>query len=275
MPELPEVETIRLQLSKHILNKEITDVIVRQKKLRWEIPKNLTAKLLKQKFQKITRRGKYLIFQFANTEYLIIHLGMSGKLILNLESLSSRETLKHEHVTIIFADKTILSYVDPRKFGAILLTQNDPLQHPLLKPLGLEPFAKEFTAEYLCNFSRNKKINVKQFLMNSKIVVGIGNIYSNEILFLARIHPKRQAKDLTQDDCKKLAKIIPEVLKNAIKYGGTTIRDFASSHGSTGNFQQHLEVYGRGGLPCKNCGTKLTEIRLSGRTTVFCKNCQK
>jgi formamidopyrimidine-DNA glycosylase len=288
MPELPEVETIRRSLEKHILNKKIIDVIVRQEKLRWQIPKNLKTKLLHQKFQSISRRGKYLILKFANSEYLIIHLGMTGKLLLSsgqcYKKISSVEAqhaapdeqlYKHEHVTFFFENGESLAFVDPRKFGSILLTQNDPIQHPLLASLGPEPLEKIFTGEYLYNVSRNKKVNTKQFLMNSKIVVGVGNIYANEALFSAKIDPRRQAKDLTKVECNRLAAIIKDVLRQAIKQGGTTIRDFAGSHGDAGNFQHELKVYGRGDLPCNKCGTKLTEIRLGQRTTVFCEICQK
>lgn len=272
MPELPEVESIRLELSKQILNKKITDVIVRQRKLRWEIPQNLRTKLLNQQFQSIIRRGKYLILQFSKNNFLLLHLGMSGKLF---SFPKNHQTLKHEHLTIAFADNTILSFIDPRKFGAVLLIQNDPMQHSLLKLLGPEPFSPEFNAEYLYSVAQNKKINAKQFLMNSKIVVGVGNIYANEILFLAKIHPKRQARDLSKNECAKIVKIISEILQKAIKFGGTTIRDFANSYGNAGNFQQYLQVYGRGGLLCVNCNNKLTEIKLGQRSTVFCTICQK
>lgn len=275
MPELPEVETIRRSLEKHILNKKIVDVIVRQEKLRWPIPKNLKAKLLHQEFQSISRRGKYLILKFADADFMIIHLGMTGKLFLSSGQSYKKILYKHEHVTFFFETGESLAFVDPRKFGSILLAKNDPMQHVLLKSLGPEPLEKNFTGEYLYNVSRNKKVNTKQFLMDSKIVVGVGNIYANEALFSAKIHPKRPAKDLTKIECDRLVAIIKDVLRQAIKHGGTTIRDFAGSHGDAGNFQQELKVYGRGGLPCINCGNTLTEIRLGQRTTVFCDTCQK
>jgi formamidopyrimidine-DNA glycosylase len=270
MPELPEVETILCGIKKQILNIPILDVIIRQYQLRWPIPKNIRTKLLNNIFLNVTRRGKYLLLNTQNGA-LILHLGMSGRLQILPKD---HEIGKHEHVTIIFADGKSLCFIDPRRFGSLLWTSLDPKQHKLLKFLGPEPLSTNFTGKYLFSKSRNRKVAVKQFLMNSKVVVGVGNIYANEALFLAKIHPQKSSQNLTLVESELLVKSIKIILKNAIKKGGTTIRDYITSDGKTGYFQNELQVYGRSGLPCINCVSLLQEIRMGGRSTVFCPKCQ-
>lgn len=271
MPELPEVETIITGIKDHILNNPITSVIVRESKLRWPVPENLNENLQNTFFSAITRRGKYFLLT-TELGTLILHLGMSGRLRL-LHSAHSYDY--HEHVIINFKNGKSLCFFDPRKFGAVLWHEGKkPYEHPLLADLGVEPLTEEFTADYLYQKIQNRKVPIKQFLMDSKIVVGIGNIYATEVLFLAKVHPLRATKDVSQAECNLLVSAIKNVLKMAISKGGTTIRDYVQGDGKTGNFQNYLKTYGRAGKPCVNCKTPLKEIRLGERSTVYCASCQ-
>ena len=271
MPELPEVETILSGIKNQIVNQKIEDVIIRQYQLRWLIPKNLKSELIKSKFLEIKRRGKYLLLS-TDKGTLILHLGMSGKLqILPKNHVPG----KHEHFILVFVNGKTLCLTDPRKFGAVLWTKSDPYLHKLLASLGPEPLTSNFAADYLYAKTKNRKTNVKQLIMNSKIVVGVGNIYANEALFLAKIRPDRIAGSLTKAECVLLVKTIKKVLEKAIKNGGTTISDYVRSDGSLGYFQNYLHVYGRGNEPCVKCKKLLQEIRLGNRSTVYCAECQK
>lgn len=270
MPELPEVETSRLGISPHLVAKTIDQIIVRQKKLRWLIADNLATLFAQQTIKKIQRRGKYLIFD-TDVGSLILHLGMSGSLrIVNKESPAQ----KHDHVDIVCSDGTCLRYTDPRRFGCLLYTHADPMQHRLLKDLGPEPLSDAFNADYLLQHCANKKVAIKLLIMNSHIVVGVGNIYANEALFKAGIHPAMPAGRLTKTQAKKLVQAIKHILSVAIKKGGTTLKDFTQSDGKPGYFKQTLKVYGRGDEPCTKCKGPLTTIKLGGRQTVFCERCQ-
>jgi formamidopyrimidine-DNA glycosylase len=182
---------------------------------------------------------------------------------------------KHDHVDVVFANGLCLRLSDPRRFGAVLWTRDDPLQHPLLAQLGVEPLTTAFNSRYLLAQTRNKNIPIKSLLMQAKVVAGIGNIYANEALFAAGIHPQRPARQLMPPECQKLVKSIKAILQCAIKQGGTTLRDFLGSDGKPGYFRHHLQVYGRGGQPCRHCATVLSEIRMGQRPTIFCANCQK
>lgn len=271
MPELPEVETVCRSLISSILKQPIVTVIVRQFKLRHPIPKNL-PKILRGKFvEKISRRGKYILLG-TKTGTLIIHLGMSGNLQIKPQN---HPIIKHDHVEIILNNNLALCYNDPRRFGAILWTNQDPLKHPLLKKLGPEPFAKEFTAAYLFDQAKSSQGPIKQFIMNNHIVTGVGNIYANEALFAAKINPLQKAKQLSLCSWQTLVKEIKKLLRRAIKYGGTTIKDHQDSHGKKGSFQNKLKIYGRANQPCYNCNTKLTRIKIGQRSTIFCPQCQK
>ena len=270
MPELPEVETISRGISPLILKQKVSSVLVRNHKLRWPIPKNLSQILIGQSIQKIHRRGKYILLG-TEAGTLIIHLGMSG----NLQIKSKEHVLdKHEHVNIIFGDKLALCYNDPRRFGAVLWTNENPLEHSLLKNLGPEPLEKSFTARYLFDHSRRSHRAVKQFIMDSKVVVGVGNIYANEALFVAKINPLQQANSISYKSYQLLTKKIKELLRRAIKCGGTSIKDYIDSKGKKGSFQNKLKVYGRQGQFCVNCKTKLVCVLLGQRSTVFCPRCQ-
>ncbi len=270
MPELPEVETTLRGIAPHTLTRVITEVIIRQPRLRWPIPANLTELLNNQELLGITRRGKYLLFQFAQG-HALIHLGMSGSLRIVEPSTPPNA---HDHFDWVFGDIT-LRYHDPRRFGCLLWVEGEPHEHKLLAKLGPEPLTDEFTADYLFKRSRKRAQAIKQFVMDSHVVVGVGNIYANESLFMSRIKPIRKAGTLTHKNCEDLVRDIKFVLGRSIEQGGTTLRDFVGGDGKPGYFKQQLLVYGRGGEPCAQCGKLLKEVRMTDRTTVYCVDCQK
>ena len=271
MPELPEVETICRGIAPHIVGQTIKLALVRQPKLRWSVPKTLAVDLAGLTVRSVTRRAKYLLLT-TNGGTLLVHLGMSGSLRI---VTSEQAAAKHDHVDIVFTDGLVLRYNDPRRFGAIVWTVDAVNEHKLLKDLGVEPLEEACTGELLFQLSRKRKVPIKSFIMNSHIVVGVGNIYANEALFMAGILPTRHAETLSLEDCQRLVECIRVVLRHAIEQGGTTLRDFVNESGKAGYFQQQLRVYGRAGLPCVNCEQSLQEIRLANRSTVFCCVCQK
>ena len=271
MPELPEVETTRRGISPHIEDNIITKVVVRNRSLRWPIPTGLNNKLSQQKITSVTRRAKYLLIN-TNIGTLIIHLGMSG----SLRILSSNEAVeKHDHFELQFKDGLCLRLRDPRRFGCVLWTKDAPQDHKLLINLGPEPLDKDFNSELLFNKSRKRKTTIKQFIMDAKIVVGVGNIYASEALFLAGISPKRLAGKITKANSRELTDAIKKILKQAIKQGGTTLKDFRSSDGKPGYFQQKLKVYDRKGEACVTCKKPVKQIKLGQRSTFYCNQCQK
>lgn len=270
MPELPEVETTLRGIRPHIIGQKIANVIVRQPTLRWPIPTDLKHQLKDQVVLKLSRRGKYLLFEFK-TGTLILHLGMSGHLRILLEPISPQ---KHDHVDLCLENKKCLRFTDPRRFGALLWTSAHPLSHSLLSSIGPEPFAAAFNGDYLFQQSRKKTLAVKSLIMDSKIVAGVGNIYATEALFKAHIRPHAPAGKLSMEQYQALAAAIKHILKKAIKKGGTTLKDFLKSDGAPGYFGIQLKVYGRGGKPCLRCKTILTALRIGQRSTVYCKKCQ-
>ena len=270
MPELPEVETIKRGIAPHIENQTVCEVLIREKRLRWPVPENLGKLLQKQCLKQINRRGKYLLFQFIQG-HLIIHLGMSGSLrLLPVDSPPQ----KHDHVDIFFDNNVCLRYRDPRRFGCVLWTNLPVDEHPLLRDLGPEPLERTFHGQYLYQLTRTKRIAIKNCIMNSHHVVGVGNIYANEALFLAKISPFSPSNQLTLLQCKQLVKHIKHVLNLAIKKGGTTLRDFVNGQGQPGYFQQVLRVYGRHNQPCVNCGNQIVKTQLGQRATYYCPHCQ-
>lgn len=271
MPELPEVETTLRGIKPPIINQAISDVIIRHSRLRWPIPTHLKEKLMNQVVLNVKRRGKYLLIQFP-TGTLILHLGMSGRLSILSSSSAAK---KHDHVDLCFANHIVIRFTDPRRFGAILWTEEDPKEHLLLKELGPEPLTRAFNAHYLWQRARNKKVSIKAFIMDSKIVVGVGNIYATEALFQAHLHPQTPASKISLAQLEKLVFAIKIVLKQAIQKGGTTLKDFMKSDGSPGYFSVELKVYGRQGKPCPRCHTLLKSTRIAQRSTVFCPTCQK
>lgn len=270
MPELPEVETTRRGIEKHVINKQIFDVILRTKKLRWPIPARLKTNLKDQSISAVNRRGKYLLLTTGKGT-LIIHLGMSGSLRVTDKTSPAK---KHDHVDIVFSDK-LLRLHDPRRFGAVLWTSNNPFQHKLLSSLGPEPLSQEFNGSYLYNHSRKRKISVKEFIMNSRIVVGIGNIYATEALYSSGINPLRAAGKISNTRYELLADNIKTVLTKALQCGGTTLRDFVNEEGKPGYFSIDLKAYGREGLPCMLCNNPLRAVKQNQRTTTYCTHCQK
>lgn len=271
MPELPEVETTLRGIKPHIIQQKVTDVIVRFPRLRWAIPPDLSQTLHGQTLKNLTRRGKYLLMTFANGT-LILHLGMSGRLQILTNYIPAQ---KHDHVDIYFNNKKYLRFTDPRRFGALLFTSLDPNLHPLLAHMGPEPLSSEFNGDYLWKIAHGRKVPIKSFIMDSKIVAGVGNIYAIEALFKAQLHPQKPAGKISLDQFKLLADAIKAVLKNAIKKGGTTLKDFVKPSGSPGYFQIELHVYGREGKPCPRCSTTLKSAKIGQRSSVFCPKCQK
>jgi formamidopyrimidine-DNA glycosylase len=271
MPELPEVETTRLGISPYVINQQITDVHVRERRFRWPMPDDLETKLKGRTVTQVGRRAKYLLLQ-CDDGFLMIHLGMSGRLrILD----NTDNVAKHDHVDILFGNGKVMRFTDPRRFGAMLWTDTPPEQHALIHHLGPEPLSDAFDKDYLFQQAKGRKVAIKVFIMNGEVVVGVGNIYANEALFLSGISPQRAASSLNIDEMELLTAAIKQVLSQAIKAGGTTLRDFRKSDGKPGYFNQELHVYGRADKPCTRCKTPVSSIRQAQRATYFCPSCQR
>lgn len=271
MPELPEVETARQGIAPHLTGQAVIRVVVRESRLRWPVPGELADRLSGQVIQAVQRRAKYLLLR-TEAGSVLLHLGMSGSLRLLPVGTAPR---KHDHVDIELASGYCLRFNDPRRFGALLWTDDPPEQHPLLRHLGPEPLSEEFTAGHLHAAARHRRAPVKSFIMDNRIVVGVGNIYANEALFMAGIHPLRAAGRISRNRYEVLADSIRQVLTEAIRQGGTTLRDFVGSAGEPGYFAQYLKVYGRHRLPCPECGEPIKLHRLSQRATYYCPHCQR
>ena len=271
MPELPEVETTLRGLAPHLTGKTVADVVIRNAKLRWPVPKNLPQLLRGSTIRSLQRRAKYLLIGFEHGT-LILHLGMSGSLrILPAATLPE----KHDHFDLVLDNGTLVRLRDPRRFGAVLWHVGDPVLHPLLAALGPEPLGDDFDGAYLHHATRGRNIAIKQYLMGNHVVVGVGNIYANEALFRAGIKPQLAAGKLSLPRCAKLVKEIRATLAEAIAQGGSTLRDFVNSSGQPGYFQQHYWVYGRGGEPCRRCSSLIKQIRQGQRSSFYCGYCQK
>lgn len=270
MPELPEVETTLRGIVPHVIGRKITAVIVRNANLRWKVPADIQT-LKGCRIAAARRRGKYLLLE-TDRGTLLMHLGMSGSLRV-IESAAPWRA--HDHFALELDGVRQLRLHDPRRFGCVLLLHEDPATHPLLRDLGPEPLGDEFTADYLFQRARGRAAPVKQFIMDSKIVVGVGNIYACESLFLAGIRPTRKAGKVSRAECSRLVAAIRRVLAASIKQGGTTLRDFLREDGEPGYFKQSLRVYDREGQPCKKCGALVKRIVLGQRGTCFCPACQK
>jgi formamidopyrimidine-DNA glycosylase len=271
MPELPEVETTRRGIATHLVGRRVASVTVREPRLRWPVPVDIEARLTGQRIEAIERRAKYLLLRMpAGT--LIMHLGMSGSLRV---VPTTTTTHKHDHVDLILDDGRCLRLRDPRRFGAMLWTDQDPQAHPLLASLGPEPLTSQFNGAYLFQLSRGRRVAVKTFIMDARVVVGVGNIYANEALFRAGIDPRRAAGRISRERYDRLTDMIKAVLAEAIGFGGTTLRDFVREDGRPGYFRASLKVYGHAAEPCPSCGLPLRTVRLSQRATVFCSQCQR
>ena len=286
MPELPEVEIVRKSLNKKIKQKKVKKVIIRNKNLRIKIPNNFKEFLENKIIEKVSRFSKYLIINFPNDEFCLIHLGMSGTIHLinnrkknNLTNLSFYNSpflpKNHNHVEIIF-DKFRIIYNDPRRFGFFQIIRNTNDLKKRFSHLGPEPFNKQFNLKYFQNFINTKKKKIKDLLIDQKFVSGIGNIYANEILFLSKVNPNKKIKLLDKNECDKIILNSKKVLLNAIKKGGSSIRDFKNTDGNKGSFQDKFQVYQREGLSCKRfrCKGKIFKIVIANRSTFFCNSCQ-
>lgn len=269
MPELPEVETTLRGISPYLLNKKIKHIQVRQPRLRWPVPAELNQ-AEGQTVKSLHRRGKYIVATTAAGS-IILHLGMSGSLRIAEKPFEIR---KHDHVLFELANNKQMIYHDPRRFGTILWSNGAAAGHPLLADLGPEPLSDAFDGSHLFTHSRGKKVAVKNYIMNGRIVVGVGNIYASEALYRSGIRPGKAAGRVTAAAYDSLAAEIKTVLDAAIKSGGTTLRDFVNSEGQPGYFQQTLNVYGREGLPCRKCGSPVKQRTIGQRSTFYCSNCQ-
>jgi len=281
MPELPEVETTRRGLAPHVEGRRVKAVTLRRADLRWPIPDEITRQLPGQRINAVRRRAKYLLFDTAAGSALL-HLGMSGSLRVLPASTPLRE---HDHVDIVLhggarvgdgdgAAARVLRFNDPRRFGC-LLWQAPGETHPLLRGLGPEPLSEDFDGDYLFARSRGRRAPVKAFLMDQRVVVGVGNIYAAEALFGAGVSPLREAGRVSRERYRLLAEEIKRVLLHAITRGGTTLRDFLAPDGAPGYFEHELSAYGRGGEPCPRCGRPLKQAWLAQRATVWCGHCQR
>jgi len=270
VPELPEVETARRGIAPHLLGQRIAGVIVRQRHLRWPVPAALVKALPGQTIRAVERRAKYILIS-TDAGTVLLHLGMSGSLrVLPCHTPAQ----KADHVDIALVNGRCLRLRDPRRFGALLWTTSDPARHKLLKNLGPEPLGPDFNGDYLFAAARGRKLAVRDFLMNARVLAGVGNIYANECLFLAGIRPQRAAGRITRARYRRLAATIRQTLERAIRAGGTTLRDFQNVDGLPGYFQQTLNVYGRENQPCRVCGTPLRKLKLGQRSAFYCRQCQ-
>jgi len=269
MPELPEVETTRAGIEPHIRDQRITAVHIREFQLRWPISPDLGQNITGKVVREVKRRAKYLLLDTQQGQ-IMMHLGMSGSLRILVKDTPAQT---HDHVDFVFSNGKLLRYRDPRKFGSIFWLPEG--EHRLLRHLGPEPLLDEFTPRYLFVRSRGRQVAIKTLIMNAQIVVGVGNIYANEALFMAGIKPTFPAGKLSLHRCTRLVNSIRVVLRSAIQAGGTSLRDFIREDGSPGYFRQALQVYGREGEDCYRCEKPLKTLRMGGRATVYCSRCQR
>lgn len=269
MPELPEVETSRRGIAPWLERQQVRKVTIRERRLRWPVPAYIDTELPGKFINSLRRRAKYLLFE-TNAGTMLLHLGMSGSIrIVDPDEPAG----KHDHVDIEVGNGKALRFRDPRRFGSLLWT-SDPANHPLLRGLGPEPLGDDFNGAYLYRAARGRRVAVKQFIMNSAIVVGVGNIYASESLFGAGIHPARRADRISLTRMEVLAQSIGDVLERAIRAGGTTLRDFHGGDGEPGYFRQELMVYDRAGAPCVTCKSPVSQTVQGQRSTYYCKRCQ-
>ena len=271
MPELPEVETTRRGILDALRGRRVTGFLLRNHRLRWPVDRRLGRTLPGQRVSDVRRRAKYLLIDLDGGT-LIAHLGMSGSLrVLPCDT----PCLKHDHYDLRLDGGHCLRFNDPRRFGSLHWVTGEPLEHPLLAGLGPEPLGKDFDGACLAACAKGRKVAVKQFLMDQRIVVGVGNIYASEALFRAGIHPRRAAGKVSAERYARLALAVKAVLGEAIRQGGTTLRDYVNADGTPGYFRQKLYVYERDGQPCRSCGTPVRKLAQGQRSTYFCPSCQK
>jgi formamidopyrimidine-DNA glycosylase len=270
VPELPEVETTRRGLEPHLKGQRIEKIVIRDRRLRWPIPAKLKQHATGSTIRNVERRGKYLLMSCADG-WIIVHLGMSGRLRVLPKSAPPA---KHDHYDLVLSSGMLVRFTDPRRFGALLWTSEQPSQHPLLRNLAPEPLDPSFDARWLHEHTRKRNIAIKLALMTNEIVTGVGNIYANEALFRAGINPRTKAGRLSMQRCDKLVRAIKDTLHDAITAGGSSLRDFLGTDGAPGYFQQQYQVYGRQDQACRVCGRPIRSCRLGQRSTFYCTRCQ-
>jgi formamidopyrimidine-DNA glycosylase len=271
LPELPEVENTRRGLAPYARRRRITALKVYEPRLRWPVAANLPRAVAGRRIVQVGRRAKYLLLHLESGT-LLMHLGMSG----NLRAVrADAPRLAHDHFELVLDSGFALRFNDPRRFGSLLYTQDDPRRHPLLAQLAPEPFSTGFNTDYLWRITRGRRVAVKQLLMNSRLVVGVGNIYASEALFRAGIRPGRRARTLSRAEVAHLVRAVRAVLRQAIRAGGTTLRDYRGADGLPGSFRQRLYVYERRGKPCRRCRTSVRAITQGQRSTYYCPSCQR
>lgn len=270
MPELPEVETTRRGIEPALLERRVIELAVHEPRLRWPVAPGIAADVAGQPITGVRRRAKYLLIDLSRGS-LLLHLGMSGSLRI-LPASTTR--LAHDHLDLLLDSGNTLRFNDPRRFGSLHYTTLDPALHPLLRGLAPEPLDAGFTADYLFRVTRGRRVATKLLIMNSHLVVGVGNIYASEALFLAGIRPGRAASSLTRAQCARLVTAIRAVLRKAIRFGGTTLRDYVGADGNPGYFRQQLYVYERAGEPCRKCGGPIKHVNHGQRSTYYCPACQ-
>lgn len=271
MPELPEVETTRRGIEPYLLDQSVTKLTIHQWQLRWAIPKAI-KQIKDQPIKAVDRRGKYILIK-TEVGQAIVHLGMSGSLRICTDNVEPLR--KHDHVEMQLSNGALMRLHDPRRFGCLLWQASDEPMHSLLAKLGPEPLESDFDAAHLIQATRKRKVPIKNLIMNSHIVVGVGNIYASEALFMAGIRPARAAGRVTYAECGKLVDAIKIILQKSINQGGTTLRDFVNSDGQPGYFKQSLFVYGREGEDCQQCGSVIKQQVLGQRSTFYCGKCQR
>lgn len=271
MPELPEVETTRRGVAPHVIGRRVERIVVYDSRLRWPVPADLDARMRGRTIDRVDRRSKYLLFH-AGDSALLVHLGMTGTLRV-FRNPHPRRT--HDHVDIVLDDGTLLRYHDPRRFGAMLWLPATRDGHPLLDSLGPEPFDAAFDADHFWRATRARRGPIKAALMDNRVVTGVGNIYANEALFRAGIHPGTPANRLSRPRLARLVDAVRDVLSAAIAKGGSTLRDYVGSDGSAGYFQLEYYVYGRAGEACRVCGSPIAQSRLGQRSAFHCPRCQR
>lgn len=270
MPELPEVETTKKGIQPHLEGQTIKKVTIRNPKLRVPVPMELDDLCAGKKIKTVTRRAKYLLLHLTQG-YVLIHLGMSGHLRIMPKDTPPE---KHDHVDMLLGNNLVLRYCDPRRFGLFFYIDENPYQHPLLAHLGPEPLSEAFNSSYLSQRAKNKNLPIKSLIMNNDVVVGVGNIYATESLFLSGIHPLTAAKNVSTESLHTLTNTIKQVLQAAIEAGGTTLKDFYSFEGKPGYFSIALKVYGRKKDHCFQCNSVIDTVVIGGRHSAFCPQCQ-
>jgi formamidopyrimidine-DNA glycosylase len=270
VPELPEVETTRRGIRVALRGRRVTDLVLREHRLRWPVDRRLGPELAGQRVLDVRRRAKYLLIELERGT-LLAHLGMSGSLRV---LPPAAPLLAHDHYDLVLDSGRCLRFNDPRRFGSLLWVTGDPAEHPLLAELGPEPLERGFTADYLAAKARGRRVAIKPFLMDQRVVVGVGNIYASEALFRSGINPRRAAGRVSRERLERLVQSVRDVLGEAIRQGGTTLRDYVNAEGTPGYFRQKLYAYERGGEPCRRCRTPIRQFTQGQRSTYHCPTCQ-